>query len=161
MLAPLITRIINKSLEKGCVPDELKYTNILPLIKKDDLDKDILKNYRPVSNLTFVSKLLEKVVPERLENHLNKYDLWSTMQSAYRSFHSTETALLRVQNDRVNSTGTSLKWFDSYLSNRSQCVQIENSTSAKKKLHFGVPQGSVLGPLLFTLYVSPIADITT
>ena len=118
------------------------------------------------------------------------------MQSAYRSFHSTAIALLRVQNDLVNSigkknlaalvlldlsaafdtidhdillrrksarfgiTGTSLKWFESYLSNRSQYVQIENSTSAKKKLHFGVPQGSVLGPLLFTLYVSPIADIT-
>ena len=196
MLAPLITRIINKYLEKGCVPDDLKHANILPLIKKDNLDKDILKNYRPVSNLTFVSKLLEKVVAERLKNHLNKYDLWSTMQSAYRSFHSTETALLRVQNDLVNYigkknlaalvlldlsaafdtidhdillrrmsarfgiTGTSLKWFESYLSNRSQCVQIENSTSAKKKLHFGVPQGSVLGPLLFTLYVSPIADIT-
>ena len=175
MLAPLITRIINKSLEKGCVPDDLKHANILPLIKKDNLDKDTLKNYRPVSNLTFISKLLEKVVAERLKNHLDKYDLWSTMQSAYRSFHSTETALLRVQNDLVNSigkknlvalvlldlsaafdtidhdillrrmsarfgiTGTSLKWFESYLSNRSQCVQIENSTSAKKKLHFGVP----------------------
>ena len=61
---------------------------------------------------------------------------------------------------RFGITGTSLKWFESYLSNRSQCVQLENSTSAKKKLHFGVPQGSVLGPLLFTLYVSPIADIT-
>ena len=61
---------------------------------------------------------------------------------------------------RFGITGTSLKWFELYLSNRSQCVQIENSTSAKKKLHFGVPQGSVLGPLLFTLYVSPIADIT-
>ena len=64
MLAPLITRIINKSLEKGCVPDDLKHANILPLIKNDNLDKDILKNYRPVSNLTFVSKLLEKVIAE-------------------------------------------------------------------------------------------------
>ena len=184
-----------KSLEKGCVPDDLKHADILPLIKKDNLDKNTLKNYRPVSNLIFISKLLEKVVAERLKNHLDKYDLWSTMQSAYCSFHSTETALLSVQNDLVNSigkknlaalvlldlsaafdtinhdillrrmsarfgiTGTSLKWFESYLSNRSQCVQIENSTSAKKKLHFGVPPGSVLGPL-FTLYVSPIADIT-
>ena len=68
--------------------------------------------------------------------------------------------LLRRMSARFGITGTSLKWFESYLSNRSQCVQIENSTSAKKKLHFGIPQGSVLGPLLFTLYVSPIADIT-
>ena len=104
MLAPLITRIINKSLEKGCLPDDLKHANILPLIKKDNLDKDTLKNYRPVSNLTFVSKLLEKVVAESLQNHLDKY-LWSTMQFAYRSFHSTETALLREQNDLVNSIG--------------------------------------------------------
>ena len=86
ILAPLITRIINKSLETGCVPE----------------NKHILKNYKPVSNLTFISKLLEKVVAERL---INKYDLWATMQSAYYSFHSTETALLGVQNDLVNSIG--------------------------------------------------------
>ena len=59
-LPPQITRIANKSLETGCVPDELKHANILTLIKKDNLDKDILKTYRPVSNLTFVSKLLLK-----------------------------------------------------------------------------------------------------
>ena len=68
--------------------------------------------------------------------------------------------LLHRMSGRFGITITPLKWFESYLSNRSQCVQIENSTSAKKKLHFGLPQGSVLGALLFTLYVSPIADIT-
>ena len=194
ILAPLITRIINKSLETGCVPDNLKHVNILPLIKKNNLGKGILKNYRPVNNLALISKLLEKFVVERLKNHLDIYDLWLTKQSAYCSFHSTQTASLRVQNDLVNSigkknlvtlalldlsatfdtiyhaidrmsarfgiTGTSLKWFESYLSHRSQCVQIENSTYVKKKQNFGVPQGSVLGPLLFTLCVSLIADIT-
>ena len=193
VLVPLISSIVNKSLVTGCVPDDLKHANILPLIKNDNLDKDILKNYRPVSNLIFESKLLEKDVSERLKNHLDKYDLWSTLQSSYRSFHSTETAVLRMQNDLDNSIGkknlvalmlldlsavfdtidhdvllrrmsarfgTSLKWFESYLSNRSQCVQISISMTAKKKLHFDILQGPMLGPLLFSLYMSLIADIT-
>ena len=105
MLAALIARIINKPLETACVPDDLKHANILPLIKKYNPDKEMLKNYRLVSNLTFVSKLLEKLVAERLKNHLDKYNLWSTIQYAYHSFHSTETALLRLQNDLVNSIG--------------------------------------------------------
>ena len=190
--APLITRIINKLLETGCVSDNLKHANILPLIKKDNLDKNLLKNYKQVSNLTFVSKLLETVIAERLKNYLVKYDLWSTMQSTYLSFHSTETALVRVQNDLVSSIGNknfvvlvlldlsvafgtillhrmstrfsikgiSLKWFELYLSNRNQCAQIGNFKSVKSKLYFGVPQGSVLGPLLFTFCVSSIVDIT-
>ena len=66
MLAHQITRVINKSLEAGCVPDDLKHANIISLMTRDNLDKDILRNYRSVSNLTFLSKLLKKVVAERL-----------------------------------------------------------------------------------------------
>ena len=92
---------MNKLLETGSVPSD---ANILPLIKKDNSDKEILKNYRPV-NLTFISKLLKKVVAERLKHHLDKHDLWSTLQSAYHSFHSIETVILRVQNVLANSIG--------------------------------------------------------
>ena len=117
------------------------------------------------------------------------------MQSAYRPFHSTKSALLCVQNDILSSlnnkkmvalvlldlsaafdtidhekllhrletsfgiNGTALDWFRSYLSNRSQAVRIKNSSSEKMYLNFGVPQGSVLGPILFTLYVAPVVDI--
>ena len=70
-----------------------------PLLKKATLDADDLKNYRPASNLSFVSKLLEKVVARRLRSHKLIHDLYPPFQFAYRSGHSTETALLRVQND--------------------------------------------------------------
>ena len=72
-------------------------------MKKPDLDSNELKNYRPVSNLPFVSKVLEKVVDKRLEAHLTSNNLHEKHQSAYRKFHSTETALLKVQNDILQS----------------------------------------------------------
>ena len=102
-LIPGITNIINKSLSAGEFPSALKHADITPLLKKSTLDKDELKNYRPVSNLAFISKIIEQVVAKRLKHHLNINKLWGKMQSAYRSFHSTESALLRVQNDIISS----------------------------------------------------------
>ena len=66
---------------------------------KPNLDKEMLKDYRPVSNLPFISKILEKVVNNQLENHINSHSLHDDVQSAYRAYHSTETALLRVHHD--------------------------------------------------------------
>jgi hypothetical protein len=74
---------------------------ILPLLKKPRLDMNNLKNYRPVSNLPFVSKIIEKVVASRIEDHLDKRKLHDNRQSAYRSFHSTVTALFRVHHGIV------------------------------------------------------------
>ena len=102
-LLPLITSIINSSLETGCVPKDFKVARIKPLLKKSGLDPDILKHYRPVSNLPFLSKIMEKVVDARLEQHLVKNSLHEPSQSAYKKFHSTETALLKVQNDILRS----------------------------------------------------------
>ena len=76
---------------------------IKPLLKKPGLDPDIVKNYRPVSNLPFLSKIMEKVVDARLEHHLVQNNLHKPSQSAYKRFHSTETALLKVQNDILRS----------------------------------------------------------
>jgi hypothetical protein len=73
------------------------------LLKKPGLDKEVLKNYRPVSNLPFVSKIVEKVVAKRIDHHLNSNNLQDNLQSAYRSCHSTETALLRVHRDIATS----------------------------------------------------------
>lgn len=98
-LLPLITCIINRSLGASCVPKNFKSAQIRPSLKKASLDPDILKNYRPVSNLPFLSKILEKVVDARLEHHLSINNLHEPSQSAYRKYHSTETALLKVQND--------------------------------------------------------------
>ncbi|XP_053405136.1 uncharacterized protein LOC128558892 [Mercenaria mercenaria] len=102
LLQPL-TKIINLSMEQAYVPKMFKSSRIRPLLKKQDLDVDILKNYRPVSNLPFVSKILENVVDARLENHLCLNGLHEEYQSAYRKFHSTETSLLKVQNDILQS----------------------------------------------------------
>ena len=94
-----LTKIINDSLEKAYVPKFFKSS----LIKKSGLDANILKNYKPFSNLPYVSKILGKVVDARLESHLSLNNLHEEHQSVYRKFHSTETALLKVQNDILNS----------------------------------------------------------
>ncbi len=190
---PVLTKIINLSLQLGDVCDSLKHAIIKPLLKKMGLEL-IEKNYRPVSNLTYISKLVERAVAQQLLDHLKDNNLMDIYQSAYRMFHSTETALLRVRNDllmemdkrnvamlvlldlsaafdtidheillrrmseRCGIKDTALAWFASYISNRTQAVQINNNYSSKKALKYGVPQGSVLGPILFTLYSSPLSD---
>ena len=96
---PVITAMVNKSLNEMSVPTAFKQAIVRPLLKKPGLDMNNLKNYRPVSNLPFVSKIIEKVVASRIEDHLGKHKLHDNRQSAYRSFHSTKTALLRVHHD--------------------------------------------------------------
>ena len=94
-----ITSIINESLSSGSMPDSFKHAGVRPLLKKQNMPSNELKNYRPVSNLPFLSKILEKVVLSQLEVHFLKYNLLDSHQSAYREFHNTETALLKVHND--------------------------------------------------------------
>ena len=146
-----------------------------------------LKNYRPISNLPFLSKILEKVVLHKLLSHLQENNLSNPFQSAYRAGHSTETVLLRIVNDILSALdndnisvlllldlsaafdtidhqillsllnsvfgiqSTALQWFHSYLSDRYQSISVNNSTSSLSQLMYGVPQGSVLGPILFVL----------
>ena len=103
VLSPIITQIVNASLQSGIFPSELKSAIVRPLLKKQSLDCEILKNYRPVSNLSFLSKVIEKVVASRLVDHMTENNLMDPMQSAYRKGHSTETALLRLHNDVVSA----------------------------------------------------------
>jgi hypothetical protein len=91
--------MVNKSLNEISVQTAFKQAIVRPLLKKPGLDMNNLKNYRPVSNLPFASKIIEKVVSSRIEDHLSKHKLHDNRQSAYRFFHSTETALLRVHHD--------------------------------------------------------------
>ncbi|XP_072033093.1 uncharacterized protein [Amphiura filiformis] len=99
LLLPTITNIVNLSLEASTFPMQFKSAVVKPLLKKATLDSENLRNYRPVSNLTFVSKTIEKIVASRLNNHFETHNLLEKYQSAYKKFHGTETALLKVQND--------------------------------------------------------------
>ena len=100
LLTP-ITNIVN--LTSGVFPDTLKLSDITPLLKKPSLSKDDMNNYRPVSNLNFVSKVLGTNIENRISSHLELNDLQNRHQSAYRLMHSTETALLKVQNDLLGN----------------------------------------------------------
>ena len=194
-LLPFITKIINTSLQSGQMPSQLKVAKLRPLLKKPSLDHTQFSNYRPVSNLTFLSKAIEKLVANQLIFYVNNNNLNEPLQSAYKQYHSTETALIRVHNDiltaidkrrtvilllldlsaafdtvdhdillfrlqqRFGVTGKPLLWFKSYLSNRMQFVSVDGAASSDHALQCGVPQGSVLGPILYVLYTSPLSDI--
>jgi hypothetical protein len=194
-LVPIITVIIDKSLQSGIVPPQFKMAHITPVIKKLGLDQNVLKNYRPISNLAFISKLLEKVVLIQLQKHLHDNNLVELHQSAYRKGHSVETAVLSVMDcllsnadeklvslvalldlsaafdtldhsiltQRLDATfgvrGIVLDWFGSYVSGRFQSVTVNKLLSDPSPLLYGVPQGSVLGPVLFTLYSQPLSEI--
>ena len=94
-MGPFITKIINNSLTIGYIPAAFKKA-YNPLVKKPGLDEDKASNFRPVSNLSILSKTLERAVCRQLERHLNSAGLFPSHQSAYRWHHSTETVLLRV-----------------------------------------------------------------
>ena len=96
VLLPILTDIMNASLDQGIFPSLFKKSLVHPLIKKDNLDADVFANYRPISNLSFLSKTLERIVVSQIEGYLTTNGLFAKMQSAYRKHHSTETALLRV-----------------------------------------------------------------
>ena len=156
-----------------------------------------MNNYRPVSNLCFIAKILEQFVLSQVSSYLNSHNLYNTCQSANRPGHSTETALLKVVKDLFLSlnkgniyvlalidfssafdtidhtillqrlhtdfvfTDTVLQWFSSYLTDRTHYVSLCNHCSDFAPVHSGVPLGSVLGPMLFTMYIKPLLPLLT
>ena len=110
VLLPIITKMINLSLEFGLFTDDWKCALVLPLLKKSGLDL-LYKNYRPVSDLQYVSKLTERMVFEQIHTHMMTHSLYPEFQSAYHKNHSTETALVRVTNNilmKMNSQEVTL-----------------------------------------------------
>ena len=98
-ILPSLTDLFNSSLVSGIFPQCFKSAQVTPILKKRCLDHNYLNNYRPVSNLCFIAKILEKLVLSQVSSYLNSHNLYNTCQSAYRPGLSTETALLKVVND--------------------------------------------------------------
>ena len=106
-LLPIIKRVVNLSFNSASMPSSMRNAVLSPLLKKPSLDFEIFSNFRPVYNLKFLSKVIEKVAAMRLTNYLCDNDLNESLQSAYKKHHSCETALLRVQNDILNNASFS------------------------------------------------------
>ncbi len=186
---PLLN-IINSSLSLCHVPKPFKLAVIKPIIKKPQQDTSELANYRPISNLPFMSKILEKVVSAQLCSFLQKkIYLCEEFQSGFRPRHSTETTLVKITNDLLLASdqgcisllvfhaafdtidhdilidrlqnytgiqGQALRWFRSYLSDRYHFLYLNGESSQLSPVKYGVPQGSVLCPLLFSIYMLPL-----
>lgn len=105
-LSTIIWNIVKSSLSTAQFPDILKLSYIRPCLKKPDLDKELYQSYRPLANIPVLSKIIEDTVKTQIFNYLDSNTLLPSFQSAYRSCHSTETALLRVQNDILGSLDT-------------------------------------------------------
>ena len=187
-----VLMIVNSSFNEGVFPQIFKLSHVTPIIKNKRGDIDALSNYRPINDLSFFSKVLEKCALYQLREHLIRNNLNFDYQSAYKADHSCETALLRIYDDllgmlkpktcivmvfldfssafdtidhsvllgkletQFHITGRALSWFRSFLSGRSFSVKISNNFSGYYPIKYGVPQGSVLGPAIFSLYSQEI-----
>ena len=186
-----LTYIINQSLMTGNVPTVWKIARVTALHKGGP---NVLNNFRPISILPVLSKILERVAFNQLYYYLNSNDLINVYQSGFRPLHSTETALLNTTDDwlgdfdngnvviavMLDLTGAfdtidhtlltnklyyygldekSVKWFISYLDGRTQTTCISGNTSKFKQVTCGIPQGSILGPLLFIIYINDLPSV--
>ena len=197
LLTPFLTHLFNCSLADGHFPASFKDSFVTPVLKKSGLDEASPSSYRPISNLSVISKLLERLVARQLVTYLNSACLLPTTQSGFRRGHSTETAITRVLSDLLDAVDRddtailvlldlsaafdtvdhgillerlrvtfgvddiALAWFRSYLCGRRQHVRCGGKRSDLVDLVCGVPQGSVLGPILFIIYTADLESIVS
>ena len=183
----IMIKIINAAFLSGEFPETEKESIVIPKLKNGALDHELPSSYRPVNNTTSPSKLAEIGMLEQLNEHLTANDILPEYQSGFRTYHSTETALVKVHSDILESIdtgksvlmicldlssafdtvdhqillnelqdigiqGTALSLFRTYLQNRTVRVSVNDVISDPLPLKYGVPQGSILAPVLFTIY---------
>jgi hypothetical protein len=192
LISPIV-HTVNLSLTTGIVPDKMKIAKVVPIFKNGD--KKLISNYRPVSLLPVLSKIIERAVYNRLYKYITSKSILSSSQYGFRNSLSTNLAIIELQ-DRIidhlanrehcagifldlskafdtldhsllicklshyGVRGTALSWFENYLTNRIQYTSIEDSKSEYESITCGVPQGSILGPLLFLVYINDITGVT-
>ena len=189
----IIADLINNCFITGIFPKSLKKAIVLPLYKKDN--PDIMTNYRPISILPKLSKIVEKCLKSRLLHYFYRNNLFNTVQFGFLEGMSTQDALLYVTEKIYNNLhnklstlaiyidfskcfdtlnrpillkkleiygirGVPLQLFTSYLNERCQAVKVNNVISEVKSINSGVPQGSVLGPILYLIYVNELPNIS-
>ena len=191
---PPLVHIINLSLSTGVIPKAMKLAKVVPIFKNKGASTDT-SNYRPVSLLPVLSKVLERIVYNRLFQFIVKNKILNKSQYGFQKDLSTELAILELQ-DRINNSlnkneccvgifmdlskafdtldhkillyklnhygirGIALSWFQNYLSDRNQFVCVNGTNSGHLPIKCGVPQGSILGPLLFLVYVNDLASVS-
>ena len=190
-----LCHLFNLSFQTGYIPNRFKIAKVIPIFKTGD--EHLFTNYRPISLLSSISKLLEKIVAKQMHGFLTVNNILYKHQYGFRKSHNTTHAVFQFLNkihkslnsdvpeytmgifldlkkafDTVNHTilmkklehygfrGVASEWFRNYLTGRCQYVSIDGINSDEEEITCGVPQGSVLGPILFILYINDLSQVT-